>query len=235
VQLAHAFVLSLEGTFDFLSKTVLSNFCSELDFDVSSSTAIDPTTKHVKFLAGLTDERTAVSSLDGPVVSFGKIIVIPKLKDLSKMPEPEGVFDKFIRSTSFTKHIVPLHNAYTNSKDPPTNRSQESNGDQMTGALRSCQSHLTECGHMDLTFLRRTMRHITKLVRVLSLPENGLGREDLVQLAATIADEQFCDAHSSISALDDDESVRQCLRVSCLVVLRGRRPKLDERRAEQHC
>ena len=91
---------------EFLSKTVLSNFCSELDFDVSSSTASDPTTKHVKFRAGLTDERTAVSSLDGPVVSFGKIIGIPKLKDLSKMPEAEGVFDTLIRSTYFTKHIV---------------------------------------------------------------------------------------------------------------------------------
>jgi hypothetical protein len=79
--------------------------------------------------------------LDSAESGFGKIISILKLKDLSKMPEAEGVFDKLIRSTYFTKHIVPLHNAYTNSKDPPTNRSQESNGDQMTGALRSCQSH----------------------------------------------------------------------------------------------
>jgi hypothetical protein len=80
---------------------------------------------------------------------------------------------------------------------------------------------------MDLSFIPRTCRHITNLVRVLSLSENGhallrtnhigLGRQDLVELSAYITGQEFFDAHSYIPMIDENESVKQCLRSTCLL------------------
>ncbi|UJR29306.1 hypothetical protein I4U23_010520 [Adineta vaga] len=217
---------------EFLYKTIITNFCTELEFDTFPTDTSQTNTsivgrKQVKFKAGLVEERTAVASLEGPLVTFGKIIGIPKLKDPSQMPEAEGIFEKLIQSTYFSKYILSIHNEFTNTKDPYKGQYQESNDTQMSTALRSCQSQMGKITHMDLTFLPRTMRSITNLVRVFSLSQNGhallrgnqngLGRQDLVQFAAFIAEQQFYDAHSYIPMMNENESVKQCLRANCLL------------------
>ncbi|CAF1514427.1 unnamed protein product, partial [Adineta ricciae] len=220
---------------EFLCRTIITNFCTELEFYTLSSNVvqINQTTdssvggrKQVKFKAGLVEERTAIECLDGPIISFGKIIGIPKLKDISQVPA-EGLFEKLIQSTYFSKSILAMHNEFTNVKDPHASQYQESNDNQMSTALRSCQSQWGKSTHMDLVFLPRTMRHLTNLVRLFSLSQNGhallranqigLGRQDLVQFAAFITEQQFSDAHSYVPTIDENESVKQCLRTNCLL------------------
>ncbi|CAF1139632.1 unnamed protein product [Adineta steineri] len=228
---------------EFLYKTIIANFCTELEFHVTPNNSFDsnqnfpdnssttnPSTvvkKQVKFKLNSSIERAAIPPLEGPIISFGKIIGIPKLKDPSKIPDTEVIIEKLTMSTYFSKQIPSMHTSFTGEKDLNTNLYQELNDIQMNTALQSCQSHMGKLTHMDLAFLPRTCRHIANLVRVFSLPQNGhallrtnhigLGRQDLVQLSAYIAGQQFFDAHSYIPNIDENQSVKQCLRSCCLL------------------
>lgn len=120
-----------------------------------------------------------------------------------------------------------MHADYIGDRDLYTNRYQESNDIQISTALRSCQSRMSKLSHMDLSFIPRTCRHITNLIRIFCLPQNGhallrtnhigLGRQDYVRLSAYIARQQFVDAHSYFPMIDENESVKQCLRSSSLI------------------
>ncbi|CAF4961095.1 unnamed protein product, partial [Rotaria sp. Silwood1] len=232
---------------DFLYKTIVTNFCTELEFHIVStnegetniSSQIDhstvpsvaaPTTggkKQVKFKLGLVSDRAALASLDGPIVSFGKLIGLPKIKDPSKVTNSDVIIEKLSQLTYFSKQILPMHGDYIGDRESFTNQYQESDDTQISQALRSCQSRMGKLAHMDLSFISSTCRHITNLVRIFCLPQNGhallrtnhigLGRQDLVQLSAYIARQQFFDAHSSIPLMDENESVKQCLRSNCLL------------------
>ena len=108
-----------------------------------------------------------------------------------------------------------------------TNQYQESNDALMSAALQSCQSRMNKLIQMDLSFIPQTCRHVTNLVRVFSLAQNshallrtnhiGLGREILVQFAAYITRQQYFNAHSYVPLLDENDSVKQCLRSSYLL------------------
>ena len=232
---------------EFLYRTVITNFCTELEFHVASTSDIGTNTnredehsttphasvpsivgrKQVKFKLGLVSDRAAMASLEGPIVPFGRLIGLPKIKDPAKITNSDEIIDKLTQLTYFSKQILPMHGDYIGERDSFTNQYQESNDLQMSTALRSCQSRLNKLIHMDLVFIPRTCRHITNLVRIFSLPQNGhallrtdhigLGRQDLVQLSAYIARQQFFDAHSSAPLMDENESVKQCLRSSCLL------------------
>ncbi len=137
------------------------------------------------------------------------------------------MIDRLSQWTYFSKQILPTHGDYIGDRDSFNNRYQESNLTQMSTALRSCQSRMGKLAHMDLSFLPRTCRHIANLVRIFCLSQNGhallrtnhigLGREDLVQLSTYITRQQFFDAHSYIPMMNENESVRQCLRSTCLL------------------
>ena len=224
----------------------MANFCTELEFHVVSTndeqTSInsqnDPTIppvvapatggkKQVKFKLGLVSDRAAMASLEGPIVPFGKLIGLPKIKDASRVTNSDEIIEKFSQFTYFSKQILPMHGDYIGDRDSYTNQYQETNDIQISTALRSCQSRMGKLAHMDLSFVPCTCRHIVNLVRVFCLPYNGhallrtnhigLGRQDLVQLSAYIARQQFFDAHSYVPMIDENESVKQCLRSSCLL------------------
>jgi hypothetical protein len=168
-----------------------------------------------------------MASFEGPIVPFGKLIGFPKIKDPSRVTNYDEIIEKLTQSTYFSKQILLMHGDYIGDRSSYTNQYQESNNIEMSAALRSCQSRMGKLAHMDLAFLPRTCRHITNLVRVFCLPQNGhallrtnhigLGRQDLVQLSAYIARQQFIDAHSYVPIIDENESVKQCLRSSCLL------------------
>ncbi|CAF3428145.1 unnamed protein product [Rotaria socialis] len=230
---------------DFLYKTIIANFCTELEFHVVSinegetnnssqnnnpaivSSTITMGKKQVKFKLGLVSDRAALASLEGPIVPFGKLIGLPKIKDPSKVTNSEEIIEKLSQSTYFSKQILIMHGDYIGDRNSFTNQYQESDNIQISTALRSCQSRMSKSARMDLSFIPRTCRHVTNLVRVFCLPNNGhallrtnhigLGRQDLVQLSAYITRQQFFDAHSSAPSIDENESVKQCLRSSCLL------------------
>jgi hypothetical protein len=224
----------------------VANFCTELEFHIVSnnnfetnyysqnnpisSVEVAPSTttkKQVKFKLGPTSDRTSMSPLEGPIISIEKLTGIPKSKDPSRILNSDEIIKKLSESTYFSKHVLPIHCDYTGDKDSYTSQYQESNDIQMSTALGSCLLKMGKLTHMDLSFIPRTCRHITNLVRVLSLPQNGhallrtnhigLGRQDLVQLSAYITGQQFFDAHSYIPMIDENESIKQCLRSSCLL------------------
>lgn len=215
----------------------MTNFCTELEFhvnegDYSSENSSQPpmtTTgkKQVKFKLGLVSDRSTVASLEGPILSFGKLIGLPKIKHPSKISNPEDFIEKLTQWTYFSKQILPMHAEYIGDRGLFTNQYQESNDEQISLALRSCQSRMGQISPMDICFIPRTCRHLTNLIRILSYPQNGhallrtnrigLGREDFVQFAAFICRQSFFDAHSSIPILDENQSVRQCLRSTCLL------------------
>jgi hypothetical protein len=226
---------------DFLYKTIVVNFCTELEFHVvSTNDGENPSStsppvailttagkKQVKFKLGLVSDRAAMASLEGPIVPFGKLIGFPKIRDPSKVTNPDEIMNKLSQWTYFSKQILPMHGDYIGDRGSFTNQYQESNDIQMSTALRSCQSRMGKLALMDLSYLPRTCRHITNLVRIFCFPQNGhallrtnsigLGRQDLVQLSAYIARQQFFDAHSYIPMMDENESVKQCLRSCCLL------------------
>jgi hypothetical protein len=219
----------------------VANFCTELEFHVVSNNNFDinnstissevvsstPAKKQVTFKLTPARDRAAMTPLEGPIISFGKLVGVPKLKDHSKVPNAHEIIKKLNQSTYFSKHILQMHCDYIGSKDSNTMQYQESNDIQMSTALQSCQSQMGSLTHMDLSFIPSTCRHITNLVRIFSLPQNGhallrsnhigLGRQDLVKLAAYITGQEFFDAHSYIPMIDENESVKQCLRSSCLL------------------
>lgn len=168
-----------------------------------------------------------MASLEGPIVPFGKLIGFPKIKDPSKVTNSDEIIEKLSQSTYFSKQILPMHGDYIGERDSYTNQYQESNDIQMSTALQSCQSRMGKLAHMDLSFIPHTCRHITNLIRVFCLPYTGhallrtnhigLGRQDLVQLSAYIARQQFFDAHSYVPMIDENESVKQSLRSCCLL------------------
>jgi hypothetical protein len=226
---------------DFLYKTIIANFCTELEFHVVSTNDEENSDdaqassivssiggkKQVKFKLGLVSDRAAMAALDGPIVLFGKLIGLPKIKDPSKITNPDEIIEKLSQWTYFSKQILPMHGDYIGDRESFTNRYQESNINQMSTALRSCQLRMSKLAHMDLSFIPRTCRHITNLVRILSFSQNGhallrtnhigLGRQDFVQLSAYITRQQFFDAHSYAPMMDENESVKQCLRSTCLL------------------
>ncbi len=227
---------------DFLYKTIVANFCTELEFHIvpnnnfptnNNSTVLSevvPSTtvkKQVKFKLSPSSDRAMMAPLEGPLVSVGKLFGIPKLKDPSRISNSNEIIQKLSQSTYFSKYILPMHCDYISDKESYTAQYQESNDIQMSTALRSCQSQMGTLAHIDLSFLPRTCRHITNLVRVLSLPQDGhallrtnhigLGRQDLVELSAYITGQEFFDAHSYIPMIDENESVKQCLRSTCLL------------------
>ncbi len=68
---------------EFLYKTIIANFCTELEFHVvptndgelNSDTPMPPGTvgkKQVKFKLGLVSDRASMASLDGPILHFEK-------------------------------------------------------------------------------------------------------------------------------------------------------------------
>jgi hypothetical protein len=183
--------------------------------------------KQVKFKLGLVSDRAAMASLEGPIVPFGKLIGLPKIKDPSKVTNSDEIIEKLSKSTYFSKQILPMHGDYIGDRSSFTNQYQESNDIQISTALHSCQSRMGKLSYMDLSFIPRTCRHITNLVRIFCLSQNGhallrtnhigLGRQDLVQLSAYIARQQFIDAHSYVPMIDENESVKQCLRSTCLL------------------
>jgi hypothetical protein len=220
---------------EFLYKTIIANFCTELEFHIlptndgennnNNNTTVGK--KQVKFKLGLVSDRSEMGSLEGPIVLFGKLIGLPKIKDPSRVTNPNEIIEKLSQWTYFSKQILPMHGDYINDRDSFTNRYQESNDIQISSALRSCQSRMGKLSHMDLSFLPRTCRHITNLVRIFCLSQNGhallrtnhigLGRQDLIQLSAYITRQQVFDAHSYFPMIDENESVKQCLRSSCLL------------------
>lgn len=168
-----------------------------------------------------------MASLEGPILPFGKLIGLPKIRDPSKITNSDEIIQKLTQFTYFSKQILPMHGDFINERDSYTNQYQESNHTQISTALRSCQSRMGKLSHIDLSFIPRTCRHITNLVRIFCLSQNGhallrtkhigLGRQELVQLSAYITRQQFIDAHSYIPMMDENESVKQCLRSSCLL------------------
>jgi len=168
-----------------------------------------------------------MASLEGPIVSIGKLIGLPKIKDPSKITNSDDIIEKLSQLTYFSKQVLPMHGDYLGDRHLYTNQYQESNDHQINPALRSCQSRMGKLAHMDLSFIPRTCRHIINLVRIFCLSHNahallrtkhiGLGRQDLVQLAAYIVRQQFFDAHSHVPSMDENESVKQCLRSGCLL------------------
>ncbi|CAF1088574.1 unnamed protein product [Rotaria sordida] len=232
---------------DFLYKTIVANFCTELEFNIvstneretnidaqndhptlpSAASPVTPGKKQVKFKLGLVSDRAALASLEGPIVPFGKLVGLPKIKDPSKVTNSDVIIEKLSQLTYFSKQILPMHGDYIGDRDSYTNQYQECDDIQISTALRSCQSRMNKLVHMDLSFIPRTCRHITNLVRVFCLSQNGhallrtnhigLGRQDLVQLSAYISRQQFFDAHSSIPLIDENESVKQSLRSTCLL------------------
>ena len=225
---------------EFLFKTIVTNFCTELEFHVVSNNDgeyptenadLPPATstgrKQVKFKLGLVSDRAALASLEGPIVSFGKLIGLPKIKHPSKLSNVDEIIEKLTEWTYFSKQILPMHGDYLGDRSLFTNQYQESNDEQISVALRSCQCRMGQFAPMDLEFLPRTCRHVTNLIRIFSYSQNGhgllrtngigLGREDLVQFAAFISRQLFFDAHSAVPMLDENQSVRQCLRSTCLL------------------
>jgi hypothetical protein len=198
--------------------------------DPNAPPVVIPTTiakKQVKFKLGLVSDRAAMASLEGPIVLFGKLIGYPKIKDPSKVTNSDEIIEKLTQFTYFSKQILPMHADYIGERGSVTNQYQESNDTQMNTALHACQSRMGKLANMDLTFIPRTCRHVTNLVRVFCLPNNGhallrtnyigLGRQYFVQLSAYIARQQFFDAHSYVPMINENESVKQCLRSTCLL------------------
>lgn len=207
---------SIANTSQNINQTVLSQTISTIT-----------TKKQVKFKLGLVSDRAALASLEGPIVPFGKLIGLPKIKDPSRITNSDEIIEKLCQLTYFSKQILIMHGDYIGERDSFTNQYQESDYKQISTALHSCQSKMSKLLNMDLLFIPRTCRHITNLVRVFCLPNNGhallrtnhigLGRQDLVQLSAYITRQQFFDAHSNAPLIDENESVRQCLRSTCLL------------------
>ena len=183
--------------------------------------------KQVKFKLGLVSDRASIGAFEGPIVHFGKLIGLPKLRDPSKLTNQDAIIDKLTSMNYFSKEILRIHGEIIGERSFYTNQYQQSNHQLIQSALESCQKKFEKTIDFQLEFVPRTCRHILNLIRIFSLPQNGhallrtrrhgQGRQNFVQLASMICRQQFFNAHQYIPLKNEDESVRQCLRSTCLL------------------
>ncbi|CAF0879568.1 unnamed protein product, partial [Didymodactylos carnosus] len=198
--------------------------------ELVNPTEVRPLKKQVKFKLGLVSDRSG--TLNGPLISFAKLLAIPKGKGLitdpSKIQNISEYADRLC-SNYFCKQILYMHGEYTGS-DQYNNNYCESNYSELVQAFHSCHKMFTKSTKysIDLAFIDKTVRHLVNIVRILSLNQGhallhaetyGMGRQDLVQMAAFISRTQFFDGHMSNTTFsnDENENVRLCLRQCCLL------------------
>ena len=184
--------------------------------------------KQVKFKLGLVSDRLRMSSLEGPILSFAKLIGLPKVKDPSKISNPNELIDQLIELTYFSKEILPIHGTMTSNEEIVSNHYQQSNEKLIVEAFQSCQKKYQQINSsFHYVYLPQTCRHLTNLIRMFSFPSNGhlllrtnckgFGREELVQFLCYLCRLQYFNGHSSNATMDEDQSIRQSLRSSSLL------------------
>ena len=243
---------------EFIGKCLVDHFFTPSSFDRSwndddrqITTVISPTMakRKVKFELSRDSERRAVFSADEPLVSPEKLFGHSTMIDSRQLNDIGEMMDQLCHGTYFSKemHVDPMSSHGEHAR----NHYEQLNDTEMSSLLNSCQSRLDTSVSLDLCFVRRTCRHVTNLVRLFSLPERahallrsksiGSARSDLVRFAAHISRQEFVDANLHMSIMNDDQSVRQCLRSTCLravlkhknIVVLVRNTRLSDQTLEQ--